>query len=174
MPLSNHNHPSLCQLLFLRFFSSASFNSIFFLGFDSTDPSYSPEMEHSHARALDALQPFIHLANSSSAASPRFVANLITNATSSPHTFVFAELLELPAIQALRSKGISDEYQQYLTLLELFAWGTWQEYQGKFIPSHQKYQKLTQFLQQLQISRLSTRNSRSSFVCFHSSAWPQR
>lgn len=86
-------------------------------------------MDQTHTRALEALQPFIHLANSNSATSPRFIANLITNATSNPQTYVFAELLETPTVQALRSKETSEEYQGYLTLLEIFAWGTWQEYQ---------------------------------------------
>lgn len=88
-------------------------------------------MDQTHARALEALQPFIHLANSNNATSPRFVANLITNATSSPQTYVFAELLETPTIQSLRSPDTPAEYQGYLTLLEIFAWGTWQEYQGE-------------------------------------------
>lgn len=87
-------------------------------------------MDQTHARALEALQPFIHLANSNSATSPRFVANIITNATSSPHTYVFAELLETPTVQSLRSPDTPVEYQGYLKLLEIFAWGTWQEYQG--------------------------------------------
>ncbi|KAJ5570066.1 COP9 signalosome complex subunit 7 [Penicillium hispanicum] len=87
-------------------------------------------MDQTHARALEALQPFIHLANSNSATSPRFVANLITNATSSPHTYVFAELLETPTIQSLRSPETPVEYQGYLKVLEIFAWGTWQEYQS--------------------------------------------
>lgn len=88
-------------------------------------------MDQTHTRALDALQPFIHLARSSSASSPRFVANLITNATSNPQTYVFAELLELPNVQALRSPDTPTEFKGYLKLLEIFAWGTWQEYQGK-------------------------------------------
>ncbi|PYH42078.1 COP9 signalosome subunit 7 [Aspergillus saccharolyticus JOP 1030-1] len=85
-------------------------------------------MDQSQTRAIEALQPFIALANSSSASSPRFVANIITNATSNPHTFVFAELLETAAVQALRSPETPAEYQSYLTLLEIFAWGTWQDY----------------------------------------------
>lgn len=85
-------------------------------------------MDQTHTRALEALQPFIHLASSNSATSPRLVANLITNATSNPHTYVFAELLETPTVQALRSKETPEEYQGYITLLEIFAWGTWQEY----------------------------------------------
>ncbi|KAJ5089403.1 hypothetical protein N7532_008087 [Penicillium argentinense] len=87
-------------------------------------------MDQTHARALEALQPFIHLANSNSATSPRFVANIITNATSSPHTYVFAELLETETVQALASPDTPAEYQGYLKLLEIFAWGTWQEYQA--------------------------------------------
>jgi COP9 signalosome complex subunit 7 len=87
-------------------------------------------MDQTHARALEALQPFIHLANSNSATSPRFIANLITNATSSPQTYVFAELLETETVQALASPDTPAEYQAYLKLLQIFAWGTWQEYQG--------------------------------------------
>ncbi|KAL4913399.1 hypothetical protein BDW62DRAFT_166469 [Aspergillus aurantiobrunneus] len=86
-------------------------------------------MDQVHHRALDALQSFILLAESSSTASPRYVANIITNATASPNTYVFAELLEQPAVQALRSPDTPAEFQGYLTLLEIFAWGTWQDYQ---------------------------------------------
>lgn len=85
-------------------------------------------MEQVHLKALEAIQPFVHLATSTTSASPRFVANLITNATSSPSTFVFAELLETSAIQSLRSPETPVEYQPYLTLLEIFAWGTWHDY----------------------------------------------
>lgn len=88
-------------------------------------------MDQTHTRALEALQPFIHLARSNSAGSPRFIANLITNATSSTQTYVFAELLELPTVQALRSPDTPAEFKGYLKLLEIFAWGTWQEYQSK-------------------------------------------
>ncbi|KAJ5454436.1 COP9 signalosome complex subunit 7 [Penicillium daleae] len=87
-------------------------------------------MDQTHARALEALQPFVALAISNSATSPRFVANIVTNATSAPQTYVFAELLETPTIQSLASPDCPAEYQRYLKLLEIFAWGTWQEYQG--------------------------------------------
>ena len=92
-------------------------------------------MDQTHARALEALQPFVHLANSNSATSPRYVANIITNATSNPHTYVFAELLETETVQVLASPDTPAEYQGYLKLLQIFAWGTWQEYQGKFSSS---------------------------------------
>ncbi|KAJ5504146.1 hypothetical protein N7463_007020 [Penicillium fimorum] len=87
-------------------------------------------MDQTHTRALEALQPFIHLARSNNAGSPRFIANLITNATSNTQTYVFAELLELPTVQALRSPDTPAEFKSYLKLLEIFAWGTWQEYQA--------------------------------------------
>jgi COP9 signalosome complex subunit 7 len=87
-------------------------------------------MDQTHARALEALQPFVALATSNSATSPRFVANIVTNATSAPQTYVFAELLETPTIQALAAPDTPAEYKGYLKLLEIFAWGTWQEYQG--------------------------------------------
>lgn len=86
-------------------------------------------MEQAQSRALEALQPFILLTTSSTASSPRYIANIITNATSSPNTFVFAELLETQAVQSLRSPKTPEEYQGYFKLLEIFAWGTWQEYQ---------------------------------------------
>ncbi|KAF2751397.1 hypothetical protein M011DRAFT_113093 [Sporormia fimetaria CBS 119925] len=76
-------------------------------------------------RALNALEPFLLL--SKSANSPRAAADLITQATSAPNTYVFTELLQTPNIQSLRN---SSEYSNYLTLLEIFAWGTWQEYKS--------------------------------------------
>lgn len=95
-------------------------------------------MDQTHTRAIEALQPFIHLAQSNSASSPRFIANLITNVTSSPQTYVFAELLEVPAVQALRSPENSQEFGGYLLLLEIFAYGTWSEYQGKILDPDRK------------------------------------
>ncbi|PGH27322.1 hypothetical protein AJ80_01032 [Polytolypa hystricis UAMH7299] len=87
-------------------------------------------MDKNHTRALEALQPFVHLANSSASPTPRFLVNLIENATSSPSTFIFGELLESPAIQNLRSPETPEEHRVHLTLLEIFAWGTWEEYQS--------------------------------------------
>ena len=88
-------------------------------------------MEKTHSRAVEAIQPFLHLAASTASPSPRFIANLITNATSAPNTYVFAELLDTTAVQSLRSPEIPQEYRATLTLLETFAWGTWQDYHGK-------------------------------------------
>ena len=82
-------------------------------------------MDPIQQKALNALEPFTLL--SKSATSPRAAVDLITQATSAPNTFVFAELLQTPNIQALRNAA--EEYAPYLTLLEIFAWGTWKDYE---------------------------------------------
>jgi COP9 signalosome complex subunit 7 len=83
-------------------------------------------------RALNALEPFLAL--SKSANSPRAAADLVSQATSAQNTYVFAELLQTPNIQALRQIA---EYAKYLTLLEIFAWGTWADYKGRQQPHPQ-------------------------------------
>lgn len=85
-------------------------------------------MDKIHARALEALQPFLALATTSQ--SPRFIATMIENATAAPHTFVFCELLETAAMQGLRGEDAPAEFRGYVTLLEIFAWGTWEDYQS--------------------------------------------
>ncbi|KAI9848269.1 MAG: hypothetical protein M1837_000533 [Sclerophora amabilis] len=82
-------------------------------------------MDTTQLRALNALEPFIAL--SKSANSPRAAADLITRATSAPNTYIFAELLSTPNIQSLRHNG-GDEFAPYLTLLEIFSWGTYADY----------------------------------------------
>ncbi|KAL9116125.1 MAG: hypothetical protein Q9227_000494 [Pyrenula ochraceoflavens] len=86
-------------------------------------------MDNVQSKAVAALQPFIVQAQTTKAPSPRFVADIISRATAAPNTYVFTELLQLPAIQSLRSEKAPDEFAAYLTQLELFAWGTWAEYQ---------------------------------------------
>lgn len=73
-------------------------------------------------KALNALEPFLAL--SKSATSPRAAADLVTQATSAPNTSIFAELLQTPNIQALRTS----EHAASLQLLEIFAWGTYADY----------------------------------------------
>ena len=85
-------------------------------------------MDPSQTKAFTALQPFIHLVQTTSSPSPRFLADLITHAISAQGTYVFSELLQLEPIQSLRA---SAEFKNRLTLLEIFSWGTWEEYQGK-------------------------------------------
>lgn len=86
----------------------------------------SKAMDPTQQKALNALESYTLL--SKSATSPRAAVDLITQAISAPNTYVFAELLQTPNIQALRSAA--PEHACYLTLLEIFAWGTWSDYQG--------------------------------------------
>ncbi|KAH7344264.1 hypothetical protein BKA66DRAFT_434360 [Pyrenochaeta sp. MPI-SDFR-AT-0127] len=91
-------------------------------------------------KALNALEPFLAL--SKSATSPRAASDLVTQATSAPNTYVFAELLQTPNIQNLRN---SEGHASYLTLLEIFAWGSWEDYKAQpNLPklSAQQHQKL--------------------------------
>jgi len=76
----------------------------------------------SQLKAINALEPFLLL--SSSATSPRAATDLITQATSHPNTYVFAELLSTPNIQALATT----EHAPYLQLLHTFAYGTVHDY----------------------------------------------
>ncbi|KAI2620395.1 hypothetical protein GGR54DRAFT_97252 [Hypoxylon sp. NC1633] len=74
-------------------------------------------------KALNALEPYLALTKS--AVAPRAAADLVTQATSNPNTYVFAELLQAPQIQALAQ---SAEYRAYLSLLEVFSYGTYASY----------------------------------------------
>ncbi|KAI0975328.1 PCI domain-containing protein [Xylaria arbuscula] len=74
-------------------------------------------------KALNALEPFLAL--SKSATVPRAAADLVTQATSNANTFVFAELLQTPQIQAL---GQSPDHAHHLKLLEIFSYGTYATY----------------------------------------------
>ena len=85
-------------------------------------------MEQAQIKALAALQPFVYQVTTTKLPSPRFLADIITRATSAPGTYIFTELLQLAQIQALSSDDTPDEYKGYLTLLELFSWGTYSEY----------------------------------------------
>lgn len=74
-------------------------------------------------KALNALEPYLALTKSATA--PRAAADLVTQATSNPNTYVFAELLQAPQIQDLVQ---SPEYAPYLSLLEIFSYGTFAGY----------------------------------------------
>ncbi|KAG6009152.1 hypothetical protein E4U21_003221 [Claviceps maximensis] len=75
-------------------------------------------------KALDALEPFLAL--SKSAVHPRAAADLITQATSATNTYIFAELLEQPHIQALIT---NEQFASHLKLLNIFSYGTYRSYQ---------------------------------------------
>lgn len=87
-------------------------------------------MEQAQTRALAALQPFLHLALTAKSSSPRILADLITRATSAPGTFYFADLLQTPAIQSLRSTGQSEEARAQFTVLQIFTYGTLADYKS--------------------------------------------
>lgn len=70
------------------------------------------------------LQPFLAL--SKSATSPRAAADIVTRATSASNTYLFSDLLQAPTIQALSSS----DHASYLTLLKIFAYGTYSSYRG--------------------------------------------
>lgn len=76
--------------------------------------------------SLNALAPYIALAKS--ATSPRAASDLITQATSAANTYVFAELLQQPNIQALNDNA---EFGSFYELLKIFAWGIWESYHGR-------------------------------------------
>lgn len=82
-------------------------------------------MASDQSRALNALAPFLALAKS--ATSPRAAADLITQATSAPNTYVFAELVQQPNI---RSLAADQQYGAHYRLLKTFAWGTWETYKS--------------------------------------------
>jgi len=76
-------------------------------------------------RAINALAPFLAL--SKAASSPRAAADLVMQATSAQNTYVFAELLQTSAMQNLRQ---DEQNASHYKLLEIFSWGTWQDYQS--------------------------------------------
>ncbi len=80
-------------------------------------------------RALNALAPYVALAKSAN--SSRAAADLVTQATSANNTYVFAELLQQPNVQALAGQ---EQYGAFHELLKVFAWGTWESYKGWLAP----------------------------------------
>ncbi len=87
-------------------------------------------MDQTHVKALAALQPFIHIATTTKSPTHRFLSDLITRATSAAGTYVFTELLQSESIQSLRAADVPAQYAAYLTLLEIFSWGTYEDYQS--------------------------------------------
>ncbi|KZT09073.1 uncharacterized protein LAESUDRAFT_811135 [Laetiporus sulphureus 93-53] len=68
------------------------------------------------------LEPFLLMSKSAKGAA---AAKLIQDATSAPGVYVFAELLEMPNIQELAT---SEQHSQHHSLLQLFAYKTYQDY----------------------------------------------
>lgn len=107
------------------------------------------------AKALNALEPFLAL--SKAANSPRAASDLIIRATSAPNTFLFAELLQTPQIQALASSDAAP----HLRLLEIFSYGTYQTYkQESGLPALNEAQTLK--LRQLSLATMAATVSNTS------------
>jgi COP9 signalosome complex subunit 7 len=87
-------------------------------------------MDQAQTKALAAIQPFVYEATSAKSPSARYLADLIIRATSAPGTYVFTELLQTPAIQTLRAADVPEAARSHLTLLEIFSWGTYEEYRS--------------------------------------------
>ena len=87
-------------------------------------------MEQTHSRALTALEPFIFVITSTKSPTPRFIAENISRATAAPGSYVFTELLQLPAVQSLKAADTAPEHQAWLKHLEIFSYGTFEEYQS--------------------------------------------
>ncbi|KAG2485314.1 hypothetical protein HYH03_015987 [Edaphochlamys debaryana] len=56
----------------------------------------------------------------------RGLTDLIAKATADPSVFGFGELLDVPSVKELKGTDLAP----HLALLQLFAYGTWSEYQG--------------------------------------------
>ncbi|CDZ98380.1 COP9 signalosome, subunit CSN7 [Phaffia rhodozyma] len=70
------------------------------------------------------LEPYVLLAKGSKGAA---TAKCIERATSAPGVYVFSELFNVPSVQQLKE---SSETEPSWKLLQLFAFGTWPEYQA--------------------------------------------
>lgn len=121
----------------------------------SFHPSTIDNPPTSMAESSSKLQPFLLLARSTKGAAAAKVILDVTAAVSAltspgkvgssaddqPGVYVFSELLELPNIQELRDQP---EHQNAYRLLELFAYGTLSDYDGKssshrdFLRAHSK------------------------------------
>lgn len=88
-------------------------------------------MEQAQIKALAAIQPFVVEATTTKSATPRYLSDLIVRATSAPGTYMFTELLQTPTIQALQASDVPENARAHLTLLEMFSWGTYEEYKSR-------------------------------------------
>ncbi|KAM6493816.1 hypothetical protein JOM56_010177 [Amanita muscaria] len=68
------------------------------------------------------LEPYLLMAKSAKGAA---AAKLVQDATAAPGVYVFSELLEQPSVQEL---GKNEQHESFLSLLQLFAYKTYQDY----------------------------------------------
>jgi COP9 signalosome complex subunit 7 len=107
------------------------------------------------------IQQFLLLGKS---ARGRSCVEIITKATSEPGIFAFGELLELPNVQEVRTVWMpaaifrlllnmsslvlqlrGTDLAQHLTLLELFCYGTFEEYKGTLAEATVPYSDAARF-----------------------------
>ncbi|GAA6005069.1 uncharacterized protein JCM10292_005551 [Rhodotorula paludigena] len=91
---------------------------------DRAAPKHPPAQGPSFALP-PKLEPFVLLAKSVRGAG---AADVITKATAAPGVYVFSELLDQKSIQDLANH---DQHAAQYRLLELFAYGTWADYDAK-------------------------------------------
>ncbi|KAH7330599.1 hypothetical protein B0J17DRAFT_678748 [Rhizoctonia solani] len=72
--------------------------------------------------SFKSIEPFLLMAKSAKGAG---ATKLIADATSASGTYVFAELLEMPNIQALAA---NEQHAPWLELLKMFSYRTWVDY----------------------------------------------
>lgn len=84
-----------------------------------------PKMsEKSSTGALEALISFARTVSDVDAA-----VDVIHKAIESPLVYSFSEILDVPFIKSMKQ---DPQYGQYYRLLELFAYGTYQDYLGEW------------------------------------------
>ncbi|CUA71398.1 COP9 signalosome complex subunit 7b [Rhizoctonia solani] len=98
------------------------------------------------------LEPFLLMAKSAKGAA---ATKLITDATSAPGAYVFAELLEMPNIQELAA---NEQHAQWLELLKIFSYRTWADYKKLSGSLPQLNPTQATKLKQLSIVALAERN----------------
>ncbi|KAI5296640.1 hypothetical protein KEM52_004472 [Ascosphaera acerosa] len=81
-------------------------------------------------RCMDAIEPFVAQALELPAdASPTALCNIIHAATGQEHVYSFMRLLNVPVVQWLRERAdATAEQRAYVDLLEVFAFGTLDDY----------------------------------------------
>jgi len=95
-----------------------------------------------------------HINRVREANSPEEVKDVIQSAVESTQVLVFGELLDLPAVKQLKDT----EYSGYLKLLELFAYGTFQDYQRECGSYPALNEAMTKKLRFLTMATLASRS----------------
>ncbi|XP_003737539.1 COP9 signalosome complex subunit 7a [Galendromus occidentalis] len=95
-----------------------------------------------------------HVNRAREATTAREIKDIIENAVESPQVLVFGELLDLPSVKQLRET----EYADHFRLLELFAYGTFRDYQRDQNPYPQLSEAMIKKLRYLTVASLASRS----------------